>query len=256
MSKLKKVTVWPRKTIRNLLFPTKRRDPVPISSTSRERSRHGQLTSAESKMHHEDHLTDESLCSAGEFVEKRLDDFHESWQPNEDSSNNCLHTYDVEDFYFRRSIGQGSFSTVHCVFLKADRLNVDTGNHQEAGQGFALKRLRPNVIDNDDLLKVAAADLAIETTVLSKLNHKNIITLHGVKSGNMIQSLMEGSFFLVLDLLIETLDARINRWQKIRQNRFQSMASKEAKAFKRIRSVALGIAKGMEYLHSMNILFR
>jgi 23S rRNA U2552 (ribose-2'-O)-methylase RlmE/FtsJ len=87
------------------------------------------------------------------------------------------------------------------------------GTHHEAGQGFALKRLKANVIGNDTLLKVAAADLAMETTVLSSLDHENIIKLHGVKSGNMIASLKEGSFFLVLDLLVETLDTRINRWQ-------------------------------------------
>ncbi len=206
---------------------------------------------------HDECLTEESLCSAGEFIEKRLDDFHESWQPNDDPRNYHLHTYDVEDFYFRRSIGQGGFSTVHCVFLKADGFNVATGKHHEAGQGFALKRLKANVIGNDTLLKVAAADLAMETTVLSSLDHENIIKLHGVKSGNMIASLKEGSFFLVLDLLVETLDTRINRWQ-MKQNRsiFQSNANKEAKTFKRIRDVALGIAKGMEYLHSMNIMFR
>jgi len=212
-------------------------------------------------MHQEEILTEESMCTicstAGEFVEKRLDDFHESWHPNEDSRTYRRHTYDVEDFYFRRSIGQGSFSTVHCVFLKADRLNIANGKKQEAGQGFALKRLKANVIGDDTLLKVSAADLALETTVLSRLNHENIIQLHGVKSGNMIESLMEGSFFLVLDLLVETLDARINRWQA-KQNRsmFQSTAAKEAKIFKRIRNVALGIANGMEYLHSMNIMFR
>ena len=208
-------------------------------------------------MCNDDQLTDESLCSPGEFIEKRLDDFHESWQPNEDPRNYSLQTYDVEDFYFRRSIGQGSFSRVHCVFLKADGFNAATGTYQEAGHGFALKRLRANVIGNDTTLKVAAADLAMETTLLSRFNHENIIKLHGVKSGNMIASLKEGSFFLVLDLLVETLETRINRWQMTKNRSiFQSNANKEAKAFKRIRDVALGIAKGMEYLHSMNIIFR
>jgi serine/threonine protein kinase len=208
-------------------------------------------------MYNEGSMTEESLCSAGDFVEKRLDDFNESWQPNEDPINCVLHTYNVEDFYFRRSIGQGCFSTVHCVFLKSDGFNVATGKHEEAGQGYALKRLKANVIGDDNLLKVAASDLAIETMVLSNLNHENIITLHGVKNGNMIDSLKEGSFFLVLDLLVETLDTRINRWQS-KQNLsiFQSAANKEAILVKRIRDAALGIAKGLEYLHSMNIMFR
>ena len=206
----------------------------------------------------DENLTEESFCSAGEFVEKRLDEFHDSWQkPNKEPLKIRIHTYADEDFYFRRLIGQGSFSTVHCVFLKEDGFNVASGKYEEAGQGFALKRLRENVIDKDISLKISAADLAIEATVLSSLNHENIIQLHGVKRGNMIESLMNGSFFLVLDLLIETLDVRLIRWQA-KQNRslFPSAASKEATIFKRIRNAALGIGKGMEYLHSMNIMFR
>jgi serine/threonine protein kinase len=209
-------------------------------------------------MLHDENMTEESLCSAEEFVEKRLDDFHDSWQqPNDDPLEIRIHTYAVEDFYFRRSIGQGSFSTVHCVFLKADGFNVASRKYEEAGQGFALKRLKENVIGDDTTLKISAADLAIEATVLSSLNHENIIKLHGVKSGNMIESLMDGSFFLVVDLLLETLDVRINKWQ-IKQSRsiFNSSSSKEANMFKRIRHTALGIGRGMEYLHSMNIMFR
>jgi hypothetical protein len=48
-----------------------------------------------------------------------------SWQqPSDDPLEIRIHTYAVEDFYFRRLIGQGSFSTVHCVFSKADGFNV------------------------------------------------------------------------------------------------------------------------------------
>jgi hypothetical protein len=100
------------------------------------------------------------------------------------------------------------------------------------------------VIGDDTTLKISAADLALEATVLSSLNHENIIKLHGVKRGNMIESLMDGSFFLVVDLLLETLDVRISKWQ-IKQSRsiFNFILSKEANMFKRIRHTAFGNRK-------------
>ena len=97
----------------------------------------------------------------------------------------------------------------------------------------------------------------METTLLSNLSHENIIMIQGVKSGNMIQSLKDGNFFIVLDLLVETLDVRFDKWQ-MQQTRssWMPITRKDTNLTGRIRGAAMGIVQGMEYLHSKNIIFR
>jgi serine/threonine protein kinase len=106
-------------------------------------------------------------------------------------------------------------------------------------------------------MSIAVSDLALETTILSNLQHKNIISLRGVKSGDMIESLSEGNFFILLDLLVDTLDARLERWAKQHNlSFFAGHRLDEGRIARRLKNVAMGIAAGMEYLHSRNILFR
>ena len=191
-----------------------------------------------------------------EFVEKRLADFCSAWETNHGALNTLIPKYDVDDFCFQGRIGQGNFSSVYSVSLKQSSSRKDNSSkHTE--QGYALKRLRESFTPREVLFKVAAADIAIETTILSHLNHENIVALRGVKSGEIIESIHEGRFFILLDLLVETLDVRLVKWhRKHDRSIFQSVAGKKAQVFMRIRNAALGVAKGMEYLHSRNIIFR
>jgi hypothetical protein len=73
----------------------------------------------------------------------------------------------------------------------------------------------------------------------------------------MIQSLKHGIYFIVLDLLVETLDERFIKWQE-QQKRAKLMLIKRKDTYitARIQEVAMGIAEGMEYLHSKNVIFR
>jgi serine/threonine protein kinase len=200
-----------------------------------------------------------SELRAEEFVEKRLEDFHSAWETKFGECNTLIPKYDVDDFRVQRRIGQGNFCNVYSVSLiQSTHPSTRNDNSKKRTElEYALKRLQKRFTPGAVLFKVAAADIVIETTILSNLAHENIVAMHGVKNGDMIQSIKEGSFFIVLDLLVETLDDRLGRWQR-KQNRsiFQSIASKKAKVLKRINDAAMGIAKGMEYLHSLNIIFR
>jgi serine/threonine protein kinase len=224
----------------------------------------------------------EDFCP-GEAAEERLQLFHESWSRRGGGANttttttttprrgaSCsssssslvppqnrkdLNRYDEGDFHYGRIVGKGSFSTAHCVYLRSSNRNFRRGGHkEESGQAYALKKLQPRVYKEKKLLKTAVSDLALEAEILANLKHENIITLYGVKEGDMIQSLKDGSFFLVLDLLVETLDVRMLRWLAKRRPVRAKIRSEGVRA--RLQDVALGIAKGMEYLHSKHIIFR
>jgi serine/threonine protein kinase len=118
---------------------------------------------------------------------------------------------------------------------------------------YALKRLSPDVSRDKKDFKTGSVDLALESKLLEKLNHPNLIKVHGVKSGDICESVEEGNFFVLLDLLTETLEDRIETWQtSYNRNLFRRNKS----LVSRVENAALGIARGMQYLHQQGIIFR
>jgi serine/threonine protein kinase len=180
----------------------------------------------------------------------RLHRFESSWDPtNSISTEEEILKLKESDILFDRMLGYGSFSTVRRVYLR----NQATESFES--RPFAVKQLKPEILYDQQRLKSASADLALETKILAYLKHDNIIALRGVAEGDMIEFLKAGKFFIVLDLLLETLDTRLDRWRRqFKRSLFQIRS--EITLTKRLRDVALGIANGMEYLHSKNIMFR
>jgi serine/threonine protein kinase len=199
------------------------------------------------------------LCP-DDVVKQRLEQFHDSWSgemSTENRDGKQIHTYLEDDFHIGRCLGEGSFAHVSCVVLKSSQWNRSQGCYAESGQPYALKRLKCDVVENPSMLTIAASDLAMEATLLSNLRHKNVISLHGVMCGNMIESLKRGTFFIVLDFLVETLDVRFTKWQAQRKrSKLMLIKRKDTCVTARIREVAMGITEGMEYLHSSNVIFR
>ena len=150
-------------------------------------------------------------------------------------------------------LGSGSFS------------NVYQANVKGSDKWYAIKRLKKNAVPDSSALASSTttittfeSDLLQEAALLSLIDHEHVITLHGVSEGNVISSIKNHDFYLVLDLLGETLDDRLLRWQKEQRNffRFRRGMMHSDTIISRLEDIALGIARGMEYLHSLNILFR
>ena len=145
-----------------------------------------------------------------------------------------------------RVLGHGSFSCVHQVGL----LSVPA-------RKYALKQLNLSSVNGSlKQYKRGAIDIALESRLIACLEHENIIQLHAIKKGCVANSICsrETPFFLVLDHLVETLDDRIKRW-RLEENTLTKLKTKvlghDKKLMLRLEKTAIGIARGMEYLHSL-----
>lgn len=140
-------------------------------------------------------------------------------------------------------LGSGGFCN---VFKARDKTN--------ASKVYAIKRLKPSIKNNKKDLKIGAADLAIEAAILANLQHENIISLCGIKEGNMHQLRKSGSFFIALEPLRDTLEQRLQSWRF--EPRTMWTRNRHMKIVDRLEHIALGIVRGMNYIHSNHILFR
>ena len=192
-------------------------------------------------------------------------------------------------------IGSGQFCNVYSVvgILSQKNKNEDRESPRKRSL-LAFKSINTSRVKNSEDFAVAATDLANEAKILSQLNHKNIIKLRGISSQRFSQSFFpdgesSGGFFLVLEILKETLDQRLDYWRKNRRHlerQTRSMPSLKSSSlrepfslqqgsntlkswrtkntddhqskimYQRVKKIVLGIAEGMEYLHSNQIVLR
>jgi len=116
-----------------------------------------------------------------------------------------------EIFSVDRVLGSGAFSQVSAVTTKD-------------GKRYACKHLQQKLMEKPEDFQLAAAELAFEAHILSSFDHPNILKIRGW-AANGIASFESGthdSFFLMLDLLEETLDQRIIRWRDQELNLLQN----------------------------------
>ena len=141
----------------------------------------------------------------------------------------------------RSLIGRGAFSDVYRVELVGD----DT-------KAYALKRLNSVMPANAKKFKTGASDLALEGCLLECLDHPNIIRLHGIKSDDLAESMNHRDYFLILDFLVLTLDSQLKRWHKESSGIVAKLNKRGARKrlIHRLEHTALGVARGLEYLHS------
>lgn len=163
-------------------------------------------------------------------------------------------------------LGSGSFSQVYKAKIK--KLTKHLGEKEE--RMFALKKLGTDTICCNESFVTGAVDLALEARILSKLHHENIIEMYGVKGGDIGESFSNsqsgGGFFIVMDLLEETLDHRLEDWRSKESKRgttFKAFFMRKKHCEKRLQAIAdrisdsmLGVVHGMEYIHSKNIILR
>jgi len=202
-------------------------------------------------------VVDITLTSSYDSID---DDQSSSDDSSTTSTNNCrkkkksLDLFQENELLFDKLLGSGGFS------------NVFQAYHPHTGRVFAVKQLKESVRSSKKLLPICAGDLAVETAVLANLNHENIITIHGIRGdGDIIDLLKNGTFFLCLDPLHETLDDKLVRWRSEGKKSYRGqrlirnssrMMKNNTEIIERLEDIAMGIVKGMEHLHTNNIIYR
>jgi serine/threonine protein kinase len=160
------------------------------------------------------------------------------------------------DFIVEEKIGEGGFSDVFKVSFRPQT--------KQSGV-FALKcskisDLATSPEAQEEEKESAIDDLMFEASILARLDHKNIIKAMGVSKLPAM---------LLLELLECTLEDHLNYWREdrltLRRNRRNSIpccwtqqgaTSNLAEFRNQTESIVKGIANGLEYLHSKNIILR
>mmetsp|Transcript_44716 Transcript_44716/g.107901 ORF Transcript_44716/g.107901 Transcript_44716/m.107901 type:complete len:376 (-) Transcript_44716:159-1286(-) len=165
--------------------------------------------------------------------------------------------YQASDIQRLQTLGKGAFCSVSLVISRSQNKDL------------AMKHLDIKKIKSPAELLIAATDLVMEAHCLSKLSHQNIIKLRGVSQTPFAQSFEqdEHGFFLLMDVMGETLQDRLRKWRNDplcfeKRSEIRSKLSRKAKKlnlqsmYGRLETVAIGIAKAMEYMHQHNIVHR
>ena len=133
---------------------------------------------------------------------------------------------------------------------------------------FAVKCLNQKTMQTREEFIMGARDLAGEAFLLSRISHPNIVRLRGLSGGNIEDAyLKKGGYFIVLDVLNSTLFDMLNDWKKekseraamrdlfrLRSHGSHSSSSSIPSLESRLANIAVGITKGMEYLHENRVV--
>lgn len=147
-------------------------------------------------------------------------------------------------------LGEGAFSVVYKVQVEADGDST-----LDPRKNYALKHIKPEITGDSKDFRVAAIDLAVEGELLSRLRHDNIIKLYGIYGGNPKTSYVdfEDGYFLLIDVLEDTLTRRLLKMRRIAKKKKRNG---NYTMLNMVQKVAIGIAKGLQYLHENGVILR
>lgn len=167
-----------------------------------------------------------------------------------------------DDLMIGERLGEGGFSIVdRCVLLSSS---------EPPYRECAMKSLRRETMQSMQKFQKAASDLAVEAYFLQRIDHPNIVKLHGVAAGsienNILSSGTEYGFYIVIDRLFDTLERRFlkARAEKLSNKTLPltkrwiggNRKSKKNVGLRPAMLLGLSISNAMAYLHSLNIVLR
>ena len=157
--------------------------------------------------------------------------------------------YSRSDLQVGRLLGEGGFA---CVF----DVKVKSSSSTKKKSKLALKQLRPDLLNDEDLFGKAARSLVQEAAIMQTLKgHVNILELRGISSDARAPLCSREGFdalFLVTDALKETMESRLIRWTK---HLVQQPAQQEQR-WKYKLNYALQIAQALAFCHENRIIYR
>eukprot|EP00934_Nitzschia_sp_Nitz4_P000610 Nitzschia sp. Nitz4//scaffold293_size23253//20922//22205//NITZ4_008510-RA/size23253-processed-gene-0.23-mRNA-1//1//CDS//3329546210//610//frame0 len=146
-------------------------------------------------------------------------------------------------------LGEGGFSFVFQVKLRDCK--KDQGKCS-----YALKCLKAKVIDDANTLVGNAMDLYVESEILSRLDHPNIIQLEGLSKDQLgVSYLTSDGFFILLEIIETTLLDKLRGW-RLEEGRAARQLQSSEEVLDRLQTIAIPICSALEYLHSKRIVVR
>ena len=134
-------------------------------------------------------------------------------------------------------------------------VDIDESALSHTDKQFALKYIASQYLNAKVDFSDCAIDIVMEAKVLACLSHPNIIKLHAVRGGSLSRAFTRGrGYFLILDRVHVTLDARIRSWAENESS--MSKVDRIAQLNGRLKSVVLGVVRGMKYLHKNKVIYR
>lgn len=122
-----------------------------------------------------------------------------------------------------------------------------------------LQALSPEVVKDKQLFTQGVIDMAVETMYLSVITHPHIITMRAFGS----EGIHSPDYFIVLDRLYDTLEARIPKW-RIQSKMAKGFMNKVKKTsgtkldelMETKLSYAYDLCGAFEYLHKKKLVYR
>lgn len=139
----------------------------------------------------------------------------------------------------------------------ASSRSYNNNNKTVPPKSFALKHLDPHYLKGKHDFADCAIDLVMEAKILGCLSHPNVIKLFAVTGGSVSKVFTrKGGYFLLLERLHGALDERIRNWADADISSSASKRDRAKKLEDRLKSVAVGVARGMKYLHKNKVIYR
>jgi serine/threonine protein kinase len=170
------------------------------------------------------------------------------------------------DVSVNRILGVGGFAAVCLVQVPKldEQFNRKLPPFSQRRRWYALKCLNETSINDSKQFVRAASDLAMEATLLSRLDHENIIQIYGETIQGHAYSKetfrQPGGYVLVLQCMKQTLDGLLQTWTSLSTANSKSDTKSNSipipSVSQRINCYGVGITNAMAYLHSKRILFR
>jgi hypothetical protein len=215
----------------------------------------------------------EALCEKSPFLS--------SAHNNGVAQNPNIALFHRREIELGRALGRGGFAEVYAVAgfeLEEDYGSDDVDESEQDDKSlccrrrhcqvnatttskgrppYAIKFLKKKLLSNTREFQHAAIDLAVEAQYLAAMNHPNIIKIRALAmSGTAaFKTGKHDDYFIVMDNLQETLDQRIQRWQK-RRTEPKEVDKPQSCYYCESLKYAHQIADALAYLHDKSIVYR
>mmetsp|Transcript_18852 Transcript_18852/g.30884 ORF Transcript_18852/g.30884 Transcript_18852/m.30884 type:complete len:444 (-) Transcript_18852:145-1476(-) len=187
--------------------------------------------------------------------------------------------FELDELTLGKVLGKGGFGTVSEIkLIRCDGTQVEREAKEDDEQAqqdkkfiadhcirdggdarYAIKKLSPEVTSDANKFFQGVLDMSVETIFLSVVEHPHIITMRGVGACGMAHP----DYFIVLDRLYDTLEARILKW-KVQTRKANSVMNKlkkksgdkNAEIMEIKLSYAYDLMGAIEYLHKKGLIYR